>query len=549
MNKELPITRGSFFRRFLPQTADNSGSSRGDSPSLLTRNASRRTVLKNTGIFLGGALAGTFGSLAIRDALSYAPDKTPQKKEAQKETLNPAETALWNLTHYTENGVEKEITLDWLRTNPKDTTNMVDIRDANGDVTTKYTVCKIPTPKRDRFSCFVSRSRVDQTGKFTGYKTVSAQIPLENVGAIAVSPDERRFVIAGEKIYRSAQTGVVNEKDGGTWQEISWPYGNSGVTFDLQWVTKDPELGDVFFGNNGNYEGGVGQYFVYVKEGQKDLVKAAAMSPIQSLNTGCGGAFNFSIQNLDTNNHTFGGLATGAALLRQGIVKFSGIDYQTAQGNYENITEITLAGGVKENLGRIDGLVEYAKDNVLAFDPDQKILYELNTNTKTGVKIPVASYLNNKNVPNYMQNTTAFYPDYAIKDTQGKIHIYGLGLFNSTTDGLGRGFLGHLIQGEYGPDKFDVVALLDLAKPSSIGHLQFKKIAGQTGFESFVSDGVSTDLGVVFSAAINPDGTPITNSRFIFPDNGLGTFEVFIPSVHKRDMAGVQQQKEEGSRR
>lgn len=379
-----------------------------------------------------------------------------------------------------------------------------------GDVTKEYVVL-------DNKLLYESHMGANQ--QFSEFKAVG-QIPIENPTAIATSSDGNTIIIGGEDPIRSSSTKVLASYDAGkTWKSIPWPYVLSGTTMDLFRITDD-----IYLGNNGNYEGGIGQFFVRVdRQTQSARVQAASLENIQAARINTGSAYDLSVQSIDITKEEITAISNGSFNLINGFQKIR-LNYATGNGVVEQIKTVSIDGQQTE-LGFLYGRAEYVDSNghthFVAYNIDEFTLYDIDTVTNTATRRYTADLLDNSGIPNLMKERFRTSALHIITDANGRRNTWLAGRYPSRLDGLSRAVLVHLESGK----AFE----LSPTRPSGVSqrNFSFMRMNGQAGFRINIEN-----LGQAFFP-INPDGSPIPNATPLNDDKGLGSalqgFRVYAP--------------------
>lgn len=416
------------------------------------------------------------------------------------------------------------VTREWLEEHPRYIQGIADVVDKDGNVIRQYVVDYdkiIGDPLEDRRSWILYETHLDPTtNKFTEYKATAQLDEIENPLSVTCSSDGQTVIIGGEDPYRSGGVKLLISYDGGrSFKDIPWPeeYGLSGGTFDLLRITED-EHSLYVLGNNGAYEGGVGQFIIHInKETQEASIQAAQfIETVQRTNFNIGGANDLQITLIDPFTHTAEMIASGSSLLQKGILLFKDFDYVQGTGTVENITTVEMDGIKNYNLGWLNGGSQYidaqGHTHFVTSNVDRRLLFDLDLTARTGTKLNYSTLLDNKGIPNYMNGSFVAWTVDVITDAQDNKHTWLGGRYGSTVDYVDRAVLIHLESGTF----------YDLAPTNHSNlvdqkNMKLKKINGKSIYNLVVQ---YLGIGAVET---NNDGSPILNAPVLYPDKGLGS--------------------------
>ncbi len=292
----------------------------------------------------------------------------------------------------TPNAYGPEVSREFLEAHPVGIRATSYVTDAQGNVTKEYVVLQNGSLYNSQFDS-VSKT-------FSMFSEVS-KAPMENPSSLISSNDGNTLLMGGESPIRSGITKVYISNDAGkTWKNIPWPYQDSGGTIDLLKFTENNLLG-----NNGNYEGGVGQFVVQIDTSAKTAsIKAANFETIRATNFNAGSAHDIHIASINPATNKAEMISDGSLNLQQGILLFKDFDYVQGTGTVENITHVTI-NGVDTELGFLRGGAQYtdAQGHVHYKTSDRtlQLLYDIDLTTRTATRQSVGGLLDNTGVANY----------------------------------------------------------------------------------------------------------------------------------------------------
>ncbi len=430
-----------------------------------------------------------------------------------------------------------EVTQEWLEQNPQGIKATSYVTDANGNVTKQFVLL-------DNNRLYESDLDT-KTGLFSDFQGLS-QIPIDNPTSLITSSDGKIVIVGGETPKRSgitklyvSFTGGKPLPDGTNWQEITWPYQLSGGTNDLFRFADGNYLG-----NNGNFEGGIGQFTISINQKSKIVrLQAASLATVQKTNLNLGSAYDLGVTAKGSTGTKVELASNGSLNIQEGFNLIHDFDYTTGSGTVENVTTVKV-NGVDTNLGFLYGRGQYTDSqghmHFVTNNMDRNLLYDIDITTKTATESDYTSWFGGKNLQNY-GGIAGIMAIQIIDDGQGNKHVWLGGGYNSTVDGFPRTVIAHYVLGTNPSIDSSALTVYDIEPNKHSGILQqkdmqIKTINTQKGIE-FI------DIGKGF-LPINSDGSPIFGAKPYRTNRGLGGSvvdflkRVYIPFSTNGSQAG-----------
>ena len=363
-------------------------------------------------------------------------------------------------------------------------------------------------------------------GQFLKYVPTSIfnKILMGNPNALAVSQDGKSGFVGGEDPWGSGIAKIVPFFDG--WSRPGtavWPFPPAGGIIDSL-----PLAGNSYLVNLGNFEGMGSSLYI------AELDPAAENINVRATNIS-GSAHGLSIADVDVPTRTFLAFANGSFTLQKGLVVYRG-SIDSGSINAEHIDKVII-DGTKVSLPYMYGKGQYQDQNgdshIVASDPDNQYLYDINLATKNAFRRNYRLLFDNKGIANYRSGTLEIYDTLLITGPDGSIHLWFCGAGSPPHEGNGWPLAGHC-PWETDPKKgFGEATPYPIAPntPSGAFKLQLRKIVSQPVLEI---------ASTAFDRAllpISPDWNPLPGAEPLFAVRGLGSESVirrvFTPFIAK----------------